>query len=59
MLVGREPALWLSLVSAIIAVLVGFGLPISAGQVGLLNALTAALVGMLIRQNVSPVLPPV
>lgn len=52
---GREPALILGLVNAIIAVAVGFGLAISPEQVGLINAAVAALLSVVVRSRVSPV----
>jgi hypothetical protein len=55
MLFKREPALWIGLVNAGIAVAVGFGLDIDAEQVGLINAAVAALLAFATRQSVTPV----
>jgi hypothetical protein len=51
---GREPALWLGAINAIIAVAVGFGLDIDPEQVGLINAGVAALLALITRTQVSP-----
>lgn len=52
---GREPALWLGLVNALLAVGVGFGLNITPEQVGLINAAVAAVLSVITRSQVSPV----
>lgn len=49
---GREPALILAAVQALLALLVGFGLDLSAEQVSLITAAVAAVVGLLIRRQV-------
>lgn len=54
-LFGREPALILGAVNALIAVAVGFGLPVSPLQVGLINAAVAAILAVITRQNVVPI----
>lgn len=51
---GREPALILGAVNAAIAVGVAFGLPVTPEQVGLINALAAAVVAVIVRQAVTP-----
>ncbi len=51
---GREPALILGLVNALIALAVGFGLPITAAQVGLVNAFVVAVIAFVTRQQVTP-----
>ena len=55
---GAEPALWAGLVGAVIAALIGFGVPVSPAQVGLINAVVTAGISILVRQNVSPYVPP-
>jgi hypothetical protein len=57
MLLGREPVAFLSAFGAIVALLVGFGLPVTPAQVGLIMAAVHALLGLLARANVSPVTP--
>lgn len=52
---GREPALILGAVNALLAAAVGFGLDITPDQVGLVNAAVAAIVSVIVRQQVSPV----
>jgi ABC-type iron transport system FetAB permease component len=45
-ILGREPALILAAVAAVIQLLSAFLLPLSSGQQGVLNALAVAIVGM-------------
>lgn len=52
---GREPALILGAVNALLAAAVGFGLDITPGQVGLLNAAAAAVLAVVVRSRVTPV----
>lgn len=51
---SNEPAVILGLIQAVVALLVGFGLDITAEQVGLISATAAAVVAFVIRQQVSP-----
>lgn len=51
---GREPALVLAALQAILALAVGFGLPISTEQMALILAATAAVIGVITRQQVTP-----
>lgn len=46
-ILGREPALWLSLVSVGVQLVTAFGLDLSTGQQASINALAAAVVGLL------------
>lgn len=55
MIFNREPALILGLVSALVALAIGFGLDWTTEQVGLVNAAVAAVVALLVRQKVTPV----
>lgn len=50
-----EPALTLAAFQATIALAVGFGMPVTSEQIGLLVACTAALLGWITRSNVTPV----
>lgn len=52
---GREPALWLGLIQAVIALAVGFGLDWTAEQVSLVLAAVAAIVAVVVRSQVTPV----
>ena len=52
---GREPALILSLCGALIAVGVGFGLPVTSEQTGLIMAAVSAILGVITRSRVTPV----
>ena len=54
-LLGTEPALILGALNAAVALAVGFGLPVSAAQVGLINAAVAAILSVILRQHVTPV----
>ena len=52
---GREPALILGLVQAAIALGVAFGLDLSIEQTGAILAVTAALLAVITRSQVTPV----
>ena len=54
-LLRREPVTVTSLITAAIALAVGFGAPITDGQVGLIVAFVAAVLGFVARSQVSPV----
>ena len=43
---GREPALWMGAVGAVIALGIGFGLPVTPVQFGLIMAAVAAILVM-------------
>lgn len=51
---GREPAVWLAAISAVVALGIGFGLPVTPGQFGLIMAAVAAVLGLLTRSQVAP-----
>jgi hypothetical protein len=51
---GREPAMVIAIVQAVLALVVAFGLQLSAEQVGAVLALTAAVLGFLTRSQVTP-----
>lgn len=52
---GREPALVVAAIGALVSVAVGFGLELTAEQVGLVMAAVSAVVGLVVRSQVSPV----
>lgn len=52
---GREPALVLGLVQALIALGVGFGLKLSAEQITLIMVAVTAAASFVVRSRVSPV----
>lgn len=54
MIWGREPVMFLTLVQAVLALAVGFGLTISQEQFALLMTFSAALLGFITRSQVSP-----
>ncbi len=51
---STEPTLILGAVNALIALGVGFGLPLTPEQVGLANAGVAAVLALFLRTRVSP-----
>jgi hypothetical protein len=51
---GREPALILACVQAVLACAVGFGLDLTSEQMALVLAATAAVLGLVVRQQVTP-----
>jgi hypothetical protein len=52
---GREPAMVLALVQAVIALVVAFGLNLAPDQIGAILAVTAVILGLITRSRVSPV----
>jgi hypothetical protein len=48
MIFKREPALWLSLVAICVKLLAAFGLDVSTDQQAVINAVAAALVGLIL-----------
>jgi hypothetical protein len=54
---GREPALILAAVQALLALAVGFGLQLSAEQMSLVLAASAAVFGVITRSQVTPTAP--
>ena len=50
---GREPALILTAVNAILALLVGFGLNLTPEQQALIYAAISAVLGVVVRQQVT------
>jgi hypothetical protein len=51
----NEPAAWVAVISAAVAVGVGFGLPVTPEQVGLIMALVNVVAGLFVRSQVTPV----
>lgn len=51
---GREPALIIGATQALIALAVAFGLDLSPEQIGAVLAVTAAVLGMVTRSQVTP-----
>lgn len=49
---GREPALWLALVAVLVKVSAAFGLDVSVDQQALVNAVAAAVVGLIVAAMV-------
>jgi membrane associated rhomboid family serine protease len=55
MILGREPALILGALQAILALGVGFGLKLSPDQMALVLAASAAVFAVITRSQVTPV----
>lgn len=55
MIFKTEPALIIGLINALIALGVGFGLPVTPAQVGLINAAVAAILAVVMRSQAVPV----
>jgi len=53
-ILGREPAMILAFVQAVIVLAVTFGLKLTPEQTGAILALTAITLGIITRQNVTP-----
>jgi hypothetical protein len=51
---GREPAMIVALVQAVIVLGISFGLQMSPEQQGAILALTAVMLGLITRSQVSP-----
>lgn len=51
---GREPAMILAAVQAVIALVTAFGLDLSGEQIGAIMAVSAAVLGVVTRQSVTP-----
>ena len=51
---GREPAMVLALVQAIIVLAVAFGLKLTSEQTGAILAVTAVVLGLVTRSQVTP-----
>ncbi|MFE1321582.1 hypothetical protein [Kitasatospora phosalacinea] len=47
-ILGREPALWLALVAVVVKLAAAFGLHVTDDQQALVNAVAAALVGLVV-----------
>lgn len=47
-ILGREPAMWLALVASLVKLAAAFGLNVSQDQQAIINALAAALVGVIV-----------
>jgi hypothetical protein len=54
-LFGREPAMVLALVQAVLALVVAFALNLAPDQIGAIIAVTAVILGLITRSRVSPV----
>ena len=53
-ILGREPTMVLALVQADIALVVAFGLNLAPDQIGAILAVTAVVLGLITRSQVSP-----
>lgn len=57
-ILGREPVMWMALVQAALAAVVAFGLELTPEQIGVLLGFSAAVLGFIARQQVTPVETP-
>lgn len=57
-LIQREPVMTMAVVQTGLALAMSFGFSLTAQQVGAIMAFTAAVLGWIVRQKVSPVVPP-
>jgi len=55
--IRTEPALVSGLIAAVLALGISFGLPVSAEQVGFIMAVVSALLAVVVRSQVTPVVP--
>lgn len=55
---GREPVAIQAVLQAALALGIGFGLQLSAAQIGLILAFSAAMLGLITRMQVTPVEAP-
>ena len=55
---GREPAMVLALVQAVLVVLLAFGLKLTTDQVAAIVAVSAVVLGLLTRTQVTPAASP-
>ena len=53
-----EPVAIMAVVQAFLALVVSFGLDLSSEQTGAIMAVTAAVVGLILRRRVTPWSPP-
>jgi hypothetical protein len=51
---GREPAIWLGVIAAALNLAVGFGLPVTTVQTGLINAAVAGVLAVVAAVAVRP-----
>ena len=51
---SKEPAIWISIIGAILGLAVSFGLQITPEQKAAVDALLTVLVGIFIRSQVTP-----
>jgi len=58
MLWRREPALFYGLVNSVIALVVSFGLQLSADQIGAIMAVTSAVLALATRRQFTPPVKP-
>lgn len=54
MILGREPAAIAAVIAILINLAVTFGLQLTAEQIALINALAVGILGLIVRQVVTP-----
>jgi uncharacterized membrane protein YvlD (DUF360 family) len=58
-IIRQEPALIAGLVTAAVALVIAFGVKMSADQVGAITAAVGAVLAVIVRSQVTPVVPTV
>jgi len=53
-ILNREPAMFVAVIQAILALVIAFGLDLTPEQVGAIMAVAAGVLGLVTRANVSP-----
>lgn len=54
MIFGREPAAIAAVIAIVINLAISFGLNLSVDQVALINTLVIGVLGLIVRQSVTP-----
>ncbi len=57
MIFGREPVAFMAMLNTLLALSIGFGVPVSPIQFGLIMAAAASVSGFIIRKKVVPYVP--
>ena len=57
-LIKQEPVAFQAIIQAVIALVISFGVSLTANQVGAIAAVTAAVLGFVARQAVTPTANP-
>lgn len=58
-IIRQEPALIAGAIGAVVSLVIAFGVHLSSDQVGAISAVVAAVLAVIVRSQVSPVVPTV